>query len=64
MNQDGTVLTMFGKMDEWMTGEIGKTVKYVFRIVDKNRFVFEVHDMAIGEPNTKVMEITYIRRKS
>ena len=63
MNQDGTVLTMFGKMDEWMTGEIGKTVKYVTRIVNKDKNVFEIHDMAIGEPNTKVVEITYTRRK-
>jgi len=63
MNQDGSVLTMFGKMDEWMTGEIGKTVKYVFRIIDNDHHVMEMHDMAIGEPNTKVMEITYTRRK-
>jgi len=63
MNQDGTVLTMFGKMDEWATGEIGKTVKYVFRILDKDHHLFEIHDMAIGEPNTKVMEIRYTRRK-
>jgi len=63
MNQDGSVLTMFGKMDEWTTGEIGKTVKYVTRILDQDKHVFEIHDMAIGEPNTKVMEITYTRRK-
>ncbi len=63
MDKSGTVLTMFGKMDEWMTGELGKTVKYVTRFISKDRHVFEIHDMSIGEPNTKVIEVTYMRKK-
>lgn len=62
-NQEGNVLTMYGRMDEWMTGEIGKNVKYLFRFLSKDKFVFEVHDLAIGEPNTKVVEMTMTRKK-
>jgi hypothetical protein len=63
MNKEGTVLTMYGKMDEWMTGEVGKMSKYVFRIPNKDRIIFEIHDLAIGEPNTKVVEMTFTRKK-
>lgn len=63
MNPEGTLLTMYGKMDEWMTGEIGKMSKYIFRILGKDKIVFEIHDLAIGEPNTKVVEMTLTRTK-
>ena len=63
LNQKGDVLTMYGKMDEPTTGEHDKTVKYVTRTIDKDRVVLEIHDLSIGEPNTKVMETVYVRRK-
>lgn len=63
VDQSGKVFTEYGTMDEWMTGENGKPVKYVTRILSKDKHVFEVHDLAIGEPNTKVMEATYTRKK-
>jgi hypothetical protein len=63
MDQAGKVLTTYGKMDDPGTGERGKNMKNVTRIVDKNRLVFEVHDLALGEPNTKVMEIVFTRAK-
>jgi len=63
MNKEGTILTMYGKMDEWMTGEVGKLTKYVFRIVNKDTIVFEIHNLALGEPNSKVVEMTYTRKK-
>jgi len=62
-NQDGTVLITYGKMDEPMTGENGKNVKYVWRIVNNDKNIFEIHDLNIGEPNTKVVEIVYSRKK-
>ncbi len=62
MNKEGTVLTMYGKMDDGMTGEIGKMAKYVYRIVGKDRIVFEIHDLTLGEPNTKVVEMTFTRK--
>lgn len=62
-NKEGNLLTMYGRMDEWMTGELGKNVKYQFRFLGKDKFVFEIHDLAIGEPNTKTMEMTMTRKK-
>lgn len=62
-DQSGRVLTLYGKMDEPTTGEHDKNVKYVYRLVDKDKFVFELHDLAIGEPNTKVIEVVYTRKK-
>lgn len=59
---EGKVLSFYGQMDEPMTGEIGKGVKYVTRIVDADTHVFEVHDLALGE-NAKVVEVEYTRRK-
>lgn len=63
MNKEGSVLTMFGKMDEWMTGEVGKMTKYVFRILTKDKIVFEIHDPALGEPNDMAIEMTFTRKK-
>jgi hypothetical protein len=62
-DRSGKVLTLYGKMDEWATGELSKNVKYVTRIIDKDKHVFEIHDLSIGEPNTKIVEITYTRKK-
>jgi len=62
LDQTGKIITVFGDMDEPMTGELGKVTKMVRRIVDDNTFVFEIHDLAIGGDNTMVMEITYKRK--
>lgn len=62
-DQAGKVLTTYGKMDEPMTGEHDKNVKYVWRIVSADKLIFEVHDLVIGEPNTKVVEVAYTRKK-
>ncbi|MGQ0612652.1 MAG: DUF1579 domain-containing protein [Planctomycetaceae bacterium] len=62
-DRTGTVLTLYGAMDEPMTGEHDKPVKYVMRVLDNDRLVYEIHDLAIGEPNTMVVEITYTRKK-
>lgn len=58
----GTILTLTGTMDEPATGEMNKPVKYVLRLVDKYRWVYELHDMSFPEPNTKVGEILYTKR--
>ena len=59
----GKVLTTIGKMDEPMTGEKDKPVKYVIQIIDKDKHVFSVYDL-VGTPNEfKVVEITYTRKK-
>jgi len=54
-------ITLTGTMDDPATGEMGKTVKYVFGIPQNDRFVFEMYDMSIPGPNKKAGEIVYTR---
>jgi hypothetical protein len=63
-DQTGKVMLSFGLLDEPITGEHDKCVKYVWRFLDPDKMVFEVHDLPIGETNTKVFEIVYTRKKS
>ncbi len=59
---DGKIQTMFGTIDEPMTGEIGKTVKYVTRHIDDNTMVFEAWEVMYGN-DFKAFEIHYTRAK-
>ncbi len=61
--QDEKSLIGYGTLDEYTTGEVAKMVKYAYRFVDKDKIVLEVHDLPIGETNTKVLEFTYTRSK-
>lgn len=60
-DKQNKAFVMYGAMDEPMTGEVAKTVKYVMRIKDQNHFVGEMHDPIYGLGDTKVMEIHYTR---
>jgi len=62
-DQSGKVISLYGKMDEPTTGEHDKNLKYVYRLGDKDKFTFEIHDLAIGEPYTKVFDVVYTRKK-
>lgn len=62
LSRDGSTLTMFGTMDEPMTGEVGKTIRYTTRAEGKDKFVFEVAEVLYGEPFT-VVQIEYTRKK-
>ena len=62
-DQTGKTLILYGTMDEYLTGENDKMVKYVYRWKDNDHFNFEIHDLAIGEPNTLVVDMTYVRSK-
>ena len=62
-DQSRQTLITYGKLDEPITGEIGKTFKSVWRFAGTDKVTFEVHDLAIGETNTKVFEVVYTRRK-
>jgi hypothetical protein len=64
MDPGGKALIMYGTIDEYLTGEHDKMVKYVFRFLSPDKIVLEVHDLPIGETNTKVLEITYTRTTS
>lgn len=59
---DKKALTLYGTMDEAMLDTVGRTVKYVHRMVDKNTHVFEIYDLHAGE-DYKMLEVTYERAK-
>ena len=59
MDPSGKTLISYGTLDEYLTGEHDKMVKYVWRFVSPTHLVLEVHDLPIGETNTKVVEITF-----
>jgi hypothetical protein len=63
LTPDGKALVMYGTLDEYLTGEHDKMVKYVYRFVSADEIVFEVHDLPIGEVNTQVMEFRFTRKK-
>lgn len=57
----GKVFTFYGEMDEPSLNVSGRIVKYVTRIINENKHVFEIIDLHAGD-NYKVMEITYTRK--
>jgi hypothetical protein len=59
----GKVITMLGKSDDPGTGEHGKAMKYVARLVSKDKHVFEIYDLSMGNKETKLLEISYTRKK-
>ena len=62
MDPAGSAIITYGQMDEYLTGEVGKMVKYVWRFPSKDKIILEVHDLPIGEKNTKVVEVVYTRQ--
>jgi hypothetical protein len=61
--QDGKTLLMYGTMNEPMTGEQDKCASFIERDLGDDEFTFEIHDLAIGETGTKIMEMHYKRKK-
>jgi hypothetical protein len=62
-DKSGDNLILWGTIDEPMTPEQDKQVKYVFRNFGKDKWTLEIHDMMIGETNTKVLEFELARKK-
>jgi hypothetical protein len=62
MDKEGTTLTTWGKMDEPMTGERDKKVKYVMHMIDKDKHIFEMYDLSAWGGKKPVMQITYTRK--
>lgn len=52
---------MYGTHDEYLTGELDKPIKYVTRFINKDKFIFEVWDLGIGEAGKAVVIQTYTR---
>jgi hypothetical protein len=61
MDPGGKTLLMYGTLDEYLTGEHDKMVKYVWRFESDDRIRMELHDLPIGETNTKVVEYVWTR---
>ena len=57
-------LVLYGTIDEYLTGEHDKMVRYVWRFLDADTIRFEVHDLPIGETDTLVVEVVYRRKKT
>ncbi len=63
LDPGGDVLLLYGTLDEYLTGEHDKMVKTVIRFVSEDEHVMEIHDLPIGENNTKVIEVKYTRQR-
>ena len=63
LTRDGKTLISYGTIDEPLTGEHDKMVKYIHRFHDADHITLEIHDLAIGEENTKVVEMEFRRKK-
>ena len=63
LDQHGKSLVSYGTLDEYMTGEHDKPIKVAWRFTSEDKMTMEVHDLAIGETNSKVFEIVYTRKK-
>jgi hypothetical protein len=57
----GKVITFGGNYACAMTGEKNKETKQIYRILSRDKHVFEMHNPSRGE-NSKEMEITYTRK--
>lgn len=63
MDPGGKTLISYGTLDEYLTGENDKMVKYVWRFISDDEIHLEVHDLPIGENNTKVLDFTFRRHR-
>lgn len=62
LDQTGKIINFYGTMDEYLTGEHDKPVKYVVNMTNEDEFTLEIHDLQIGE-NSKVVGIKFTRVK-
>ena len=60
---DGKTITYRGTMDDPMTGEKNKKVKYTETMLDNDSHVFRMYDVTAHGDKQPVLKITYRRRK-
>ena len=60
----GKLQVSYGPMDEWMTGEHDKAVKYVTRTISDDEWIFEIWDLGIGENGKAVVIERFTRKKA
>lgn len=63
LTRDGKALVLYGTLDEYLTGEHDKMVKYAWRFDSPDAHRFEVHDLRIGEENSMVVLVRSTRKK-
>ena len=62
MDPSGKAMLLYGTLDEYLTGEHDKMVKTVWRFPADDKMIMEIHDLPIGEKNTKVVEIVFTKK--
>ncbi len=62
MGKDGKSITFWGVMDEPMTGEKGKKIRSVMRLVSDDEVIYESYDK-VGGKEWKALDIKYTRIK-
>jgi len=60
----GMTMSLYGELDEFLTGECDKPFRWTIRKDGEDKFTFEIWDLGIGADGRKVMEIGYTRRKA
>ncbi|MEM8886111.1 MAG: DUF1579 family protein [Planctomycetota bacterium] len=63
VDPNGKVQVQYGALDEFLTDEHDKPLKYVTKWVDDDTFTFELWDLGIGEKGRAVLVDTYTRVK-
>lgn len=62
-NRDGSVIALFGKMDEPQIGVRDRLIGYHFELVDADTYVFDVKDYHASPDGTTVVEVTFTRKE-
>jgi hypothetical protein len=62
LDPSGKLVVTYGKMDDPSTGERDRPLKFITRIIDKNKFVLEIYDLPGSTSEFKSGEITYTRK--
>jgi len=63
IDRTGKKITMHGHMDEFLTGEHDKMVRYELQLITQDTFSFKIFDLGLGK-DSLVVEVNYTRAKS
>lgn len=61
-DSSGNVITLIGKVDDPMTGQKNKDIKYIYRFVNPSTVMFEMWDSTPDGAFYKSMETTYTKK--
>ena len=62
-DRTGTAIVLWGTLDEFLDGTVGKPVTYILRFDGPDEITQEVHDPEIGGADTLVIKVRCKRRK-